>query len=244
MDMRGSERFDDEDPMNEKSGNTAKVAFVALFLTVFLAVFFLVVITTTLVTFILPESYASATRIRLDRPSAEDVVATNTTGPTSSAYDPYSMQTEFEIIHSEAVLRNVIEDLGLNAAWGKKYAGGQTLKTMDSLALLKQRLEVRLVRGTSLIEIRVYSDEPAETAKLANGITKSYAKYTAEGRRGFRVELLDKASPPIRPVRPNKPLNITLGVVIGLVLGSGCAGFAVWLALVFQRRRRAEIPHG
>src|SRR6187397_2356183 len=70
--------------------------------TVILAVFLLVVITATLVTFILPESFSSVARIRVERDltDIDGMAGTRSTG----AYDPYFMQTEFEVMQSELVL--------------------------------------------------------------------------------------------------------------------------------------------
>src|SRR4029077_6182413 len=76
--------------------------------TVILAVFLLVVITATLVTFILPESFASSARIKVDR-DIPDVSGFAERSPGNS-YDPYFIQTEFETIQSEAVLNKVVED--------------------------------------------------------------------------------------------------------------------------------------
>ena len=53
------------------------------------------------------------------------------------SYDPYFIQTEFEVIQSEVILGKVIEDLDLNNEWGKKYANGEPLKTSETIALLK-----------------------------------------------------------------------------------------------------------
>jgi len=43
------------------------------------------------------------------------------------------------------------------------------------------------------------------------------------------VTITDTAVPGIRPVRPNKPLNIALGIIIGLVVGVGLAFFIEYL---------------
>ena len=92
--------------------------------TIILAVFLLVVITATLVTFILPESFSSTTRIKIERDQSDVTPLMGERGGMVS-YDPYFIQTEFELIQSELILGKVIEDLDLNREWGKKYANGE-----------------------------------------------------------------------------------------------------------------------
>src|SRR6476620_9228903 len=93
--------------------------------TVILAVFLLVVLTTTAVTFILPETFMSTARIEVgkDTPDIGSILGNQT--PLS--YDPYFIQTEFEKIKSQKVLLPVIESLHLTDVWAKRY-GTETLK--------------------------------------------------------------------------------------------------------------------
>jgi len=149
--------------------------------TVILAVFLLVVITATLVTFILPESYASVARIRVDR-DVSDITGLTERPYGGIGYDPYFIQTEFEAIQSQVVLGKVIELLDLNTVWGRKYQGGEKLKTTETIGLLKSRLSLRPVRNTSFIEIRVYSDDKQEAADLANAIAEAYRAHRQERR--------------------------------------------------------------
>ena len=66
--------------------------------TVILAVFLLVVLTTTAVTYILPKSYMSSVRIKVQKDIADvDTMAGN---KSISAFDPFFIQTEFEVIQS------------------------------------------------------------------------------------------------------------------------------------------------
>jgi capsular polysaccharide biosynthesis protein len=207
----------------------ARPGLLAIFFTLFISVFLLVVITTTLVTFILPESFASTARIRL---------ALNTAGPAgttgwqggSAMPDPRFVQTECEVIQSEGILRRVIEDLDLNKEWGKKYAGGDKLRTTESMELLKCRMDLRPVRDTSIIAIRVFSERPEEAAKVANAVAEAYRAYRREQpSQSGMVEIIDTAKPGLRPVRPNKPLNIALGMLMGVFLGLVVGG-GVWCA--------------
>jgi polysaccharide biosynthesis transport protein len=173
------------DPLKTSSPTETKLHFldywriIRIRKTVILAVFLLVVVTATIVTFILPESYSSAAKIKIER-DGTDVAGVNGQPSMSGMYDPYFIQTEFEVIQSEQVLDRVIADLDLNTSWGKKY--GTKLKTPESRAQIRRQLELRPVRNTSLIEIRVYSDDKEEAPKLANAIAEVYEKYRADQR--------------------------------------------------------------
>jgi capsular exopolysaccharide synthesis family protein len=149
--------------------------------TVILAVFLLVVITATLVTFILPEAFASTARIKIEREGSDIQELSGL--PTVSSYDPYFIQTEFEVIQSEVILDRVIEAMNLNEEWGKRYAGNQPLKTPESRRILQGQINLRPVRNTSLIEIQVYSEKPQEAADLANAIAKAYRDWRLEQSR-------------------------------------------------------------
>lgn len=149
--------------------------------TVILAVFLLVVITATLVTFILPEAFASTARIKIER-EGSDIPELGSL-QTVASYDPYFIQTEFEVIQSEVILDRVIEALDLNAQWGKRYTGGQPLKTHETRRILQGMINLKPVRNTSLIEIQVYSEKPEEAATLANAIAEAYKNYRLEQSR-------------------------------------------------------------
>jgi succinoglycan biosynthesis transport protein ExoP len=98
-------------------------------------------------------------------------------------YDPYFIQTTFEIMQSELVLSNVISTLDLNSEWGKKYFNGETLKTTETMEILKGRMSLAPVRNTKLISITVYSDDAKEAATLANTIADAYRNYRLDTRR-------------------------------------------------------------
>jgi capsular exopolysaccharide synthesis family protein len=158
--------------------------------TVILAVFLLVVITATLVTFILPESFASTTRIRVDRDVTD--IRGFVDPMANSGYDPYFIQTEFEVMQSELILSNVVQSLNLQVEWGKKYQGGERLKTQEAMGILKSRMDLRPVRNTSLIEIRVFSESGDEASRIANAIAETYRDYRLSQSRelamgGIRV---------------------------------------------------------
>lgn len=148
--------------------------------TVILAVFLLVVLTTTAVTFILPETYMSVARIEVQKDTPDISSILNQQAPMG--YDPYFIQTEFEKIKSQRVLFKVIEDLRLAEEWGKRF-GTETLRPQEAYKVLLSQIDLRQSRNTSLIEIRAYSDVKKEAADIANKIAEVYKDKRQETRK-------------------------------------------------------------
>ncbi len=147
---------------------------------IIITVFLITAIIATAVTFILPESYASTARIKVENDVTD--IPGMTGIQTSGTYDPYFIQTTFEIMQSQLVLSNVIATLNLNTKWGNKYFNNETLKTTETMEILKQRMQLAPVKNTKLISITVYSDDKQEAADLANAIAEAYKNYRFESR--------------------------------------------------------------
>lgn len=208
----------------------------AIFLKVFVVVFLIIVCTTVSVTFLLPETYASVSRIKAESDNPSN--------------DPHFLQTTFEIIQSQTVLDPVIDKLHLNTVFGKKYNGNIPLKTDETMQVLKSRMRLSPERNTKLINITVCSEDKNEAAQIANAIAKSYQDYRTKSQVGKldaqipifpAVEIVDTAKPGLTPVRPNKPLNIVLGAGFGILLASAVGGIAALIALLI-RKRTHKIP--
>jgi len=147
--------------------------------TVILAVFLLVVLTTTAVTFILPETYMSTARIEVNKDTPDIGSILNVQAPNQ--YDPYFIQTEFEKIKSSKVLMPVIENLHLREVWAKRF-GTETLRESEAYKILLSEIDLRQSRNTSLIEIRAFSDVKQEAADIANEIASVYKGFRKKTR--------------------------------------------------------------
>jgi len=188
---------------------------------IIITVFLITAIIATAVTFILPESYASTARIKVEQDVLD--VSGMDGNPTAamSGFDPYFIQTTFEIMQSEIVLSNVIATLDLNTKWGKKYNNGETLKTDETMTFLKGNMLLTPVRNTKLIAITVYSDDPKEAAEIANAIADSYKDYRLQTRvqltsTGLKAlnDQYDGEEQQIQTVQTNVDnLRKTLGIV-------------------------------
>jgi beta-lactamase regulating signal transducer with metallopeptidase domain len=125
-------------------------------------------------------SQPAVARIKVERDQANITELTGTNRQFimyDAYYNPYLIQTEFEVIQSEVILSNVITALDLRKKWGKKRGGAEELRMQEALALLKARIDLRPIRNTSLIDIRVFNEDSQEAATIANTIAQAYVDY-------------------------------------------------------------------
>lgn len=213
-----------------------------------LLVFLATVAIASAVTAILPRHYSAVARVGIE-------LQPPPVGQAAESFDPYFIQTEFEVIRSDPVLGQVVADLKLRERWAPRGRGADPLSPTQAADLLRSRLTQSVVRGTSLVAIHCYSEQATEAAEIANAVATAYAalrqgqvraydharrqaddpKTVDRPARLVEVEVVDRAEPPLRPIRPNALLNLTLGIGAGLVLGL----LAVMLRV---RRLRAGAP--
>ncbi len=187
---------------------------------VFLAVFG----TAAIITFLMPKSYLGTARIEVSKPLADQ------------SFDPYFLQTQFEVIRSDEVLLSVVEPLHLAERWASRFGLTEPLPERDLLQILRSSLNVRQSRSTSVVEIHYYGKSPGEAAAIANAIAEA-AQAKAKPNR---YSIIDRAQPWSKPVRPNVPVNLFLGALLGLALG-GAAGGAL---LLLPRTKHASASSG
>ncbi len=213
---------------NAKTGSSrfSTSVFVSVGLTVFLLTF----LSSVLITFVLPESYESTARIKVDADNP-----------------PY---VNLELLQSRVVLEPVIATLNLNQAWGKRYLKGEQLQTEESYKLLQNRLSLVPIRNTKLINVSVTSEDPREAALIANAVAENYQDYfkratantNLETAANLTVQIIERAEPSQVPSRPHKPANMITGAFCGLVLGACAGGLSAWLVPKFGQRRASVTP--
>lgn len=216
-----------------KNFNSA-AARTTVFWAVSASVFIFAAATCGVVTFFLPESYASRARIKFETGQP------NQPGGLVVDYDPFLMMKEFDLMTSDEVLDRVVTNLDLNSRWTAKYHMPARLQTSNSRKMLGDMIELRPVRNTSLFDITVYSDDKDEAAMIANAVAKARMESRNERvteliKRGdtnganslARFSVISTALPSFRPIRPNKPLNIFLGGCLGACLAIVAGGISV-----------------
>jgi polysaccharide biosynthesis transport protein len=149
-------------------------------------VFLLVFGTAAVVSYLLPREYSSFTTIELQPDMTSVRIFDNQAQAINNpAYDPKFVPTQFQIITRKGVLYPVIEQLDLQKKWGNN---GETVSKEVAYNKLKKLLSLEEVRNTNLIQITVFSVDPAEAALLANTIAQVYM----EQRIGERQRIVAK----------------------------------------------------
>jgi polysaccharide biosynthesis transport protein len=156
---------------------------------VVLAVFLLVVLVASTITFLQTRIYSASTRIKVEpeRPTVQvfrqDVV---------QSYDPYFLQTQYEIISSQKILNPVIERLNLMKIWADRHEPLAIASTDLAFTRLKGQVSVRRYRDTSLIEIAVQDEDPQLAALIANTIADVFEKERLQVKQDQVLKGLNK----------------------------------------------------
>ena len=162
-----------------------RVRFVTIML-----VFLLTAVTTTVVTFTMPKTYMSLSRISIEKDTSDIAPLLGMqSGP--AAFDPYFIQTEFEKIQSQKVLDKVVLRCELTEDW-KRLNGGNLLDPIEARKILKKSIDIRQFRNTSIIELRAYDRIPRKAQEIAQALAMEYQNHrkdaqTARVKEGIKA---------------------------------------------------------
>jgi uncharacterized protein involved in exopolysaccharide biosynthesis len=184
------------------------------------------------VTLALPKTYMSSARVLL-----------NVSEGAPQPADTSAIATELEVIRSSQVLRQAALRAHLAERWSPIYLGQGTLQPAEIVEILRDKLEVRQFRNTRMAEIRVYDRDRQMAADVANAIAGSYAEFQVGSPEASRQRgmVADSAELGLKPIRPNVPLNVFVGLVVGCLLGLGTAG-VLWRFLKKSSRKGPPSP--
>lgn len=159
-------------------------------------------------TFVAPVKYSATAQLFAvyDGKSGNENVADQSTG---SSYIMSQIKSYPALAATSSVLQPVINELGLPV-------------TSSELA---KRIDVTNPTDTAFVNITATADSPYGSAQLANAVAKSLSNvvanslYAAGSKSSVKLAVVQPASRPNSPSSPKWVLNISLGVVAGLVLG-------------------------
>lgn len=134
------------------------------------------------------------------------------------------MATLDRAIATDAGTSSSARSADLNADYKAAQAAEQQLA--DEVARYKSEVQAERARS---INYGILQREVDTNRALYDALLQRYKEIGVAGGIGqSNVSLVDSADPPRAPYRPNIPLNATIGLILGLVLGS-LGAFAVHL---------------
>ncbi len=148
-----------------------------------LAIFLGTVLTTTVVSLLLPKEYTASTAVVLDVKSPDPIAGMVLPGMMAPGY----MATQIDIINSDRVATRVVKMLHLDEnpniqeQWQEATEGKGQLGPWLA-QLLQKRLEVRPSRESNVITITYSGANPAFTAAMANSFAQAYIDVNLELR--------------------------------------------------------------
>lgn len=186
---------------------------------IILAVVLLVTLTGVAYTLALPKTYMAKAQIEVREDMLDDPIFE---GRNVSLYNPFFMKTQYQKIQAKTVLYEVLKSLNLQQKWSEKLAGGRPLTQELSGEILAKCIKVEQFRDTTLIDIQVFRDDPAEARDIANQIAfvfrdqrltlernkKNRSMESLENELKKQQEKVDIADAAVETIRRDKKITV------------------------------------
>ena len=164
-------------------------------------------------TFLTPPKYTATAQLFATY-AAQSETQTSSDMNSGASYLSTQIKTYPQLVKTEAVLRPVIKDLGLDM-------------TTSELAA---RVTATNPSNTFMVDVSVEDGDAARSAAIANSVAKSLSQqvtsslYTDESTKSpIQLTLVQKATTPQSPSSPKTTLYLASGIVLGIICGIGIA---------------------
>ena len=150
--------------------------------------------------FVLKPVYQSSTTLIVNKEVENEVTQMTTTDDLN--YAQKLAVTYGEIIKSRTVITSTIKELGLNLSY-EDIAGSISVANVDN---------------TQIIKISVENNNPNLATAICNTIPKIFDKEVKRVMKASGTEVIDKATVPTNPIKPNKKMNVLIAMVLGAMV--------------------------
>ena len=166
--------------------------------------------------FFITPMYQSSTDIFVTQTSEENISVSQQDINTSISL----INTYGDIIKKDFILEPVIEELDLPMSTGT----------------LRENLNVQTSGDSQVFSVVVQDENPYQAADIANTTTEIFQEKIYDIMNVDNVTILTAGTPNTNPASPNTPLNIAVGVLLGLMVGVGI----VFLRELTDKRIKTE----
>ncbi len=154
----------------------------------------------------------------------------------------YEATATFLVVPSSIEAKTALTAFGLLSTRSEiastyaEVAGSETIKNLAAAKLglspeIKKTLNAQsqLLPGTTVLKITAQGSEQRVVRDFTNQVGAETINLIKNRYEAFALEPLDQAKLPTSAIRPNKPLNLVLGGILGLVFGIGLAFLATYI---------------
>lgn len=133
--------------------------------------------------------------------------------------------TYAEIAKSNAVMEKVRRDMGLEN--GEPF-----------------NVEVAPLKDTQILNVKVQSTDPSFAFNAANSIASNFSKEVIRVAKVDNVQIVDYATLPTNPIKPNKILNTLASALVGLFFVVGIIFLKEMLNATIRTEKDVEVHLG
>lgn len=153
--------------------------------------------------FVIKPKYEATVKLFIgkDQSSSEEAAYNN----SDVAMYQSLLKTYGEIIKTKDIAKKSISETGYD------------LKPSEVL----KKVSIETIANTQIIKIKYTSKNPEECVNMLNSIKKNFITLAEELVVNGNIQVLAEPRFPVSPSSPNKPLNIVIGLVFGLMVGIG-----------------------
>lgn len=97
------------------------------------------------------------------------------------------------------------------------------LKDDLTTAQLSEKIEIGTQDNSQVFSLTVTDEDPFVAAEIANQVATTFQNEIGNIMKVDNVTIISEASPNDNQISPNNPLNLVIGLLVGLMLGVGAA---------------------
>lgn len=185
------------------------------------------VIVSLMITFcLITPKYTVSTKLFIGKENAENQLSKSESDYSSNDIQMYQkiLQTYADIIETRTLISTALEKEDID------------LKSTDVL----ENLTVTPKDDTQIIEITYEDKNPYMAKEILEAISYEFINYSNILIPNANIQVVEEIFLPEKPSSPNKPLNIAIGFVVGLILGLLTALFLDYSDNTFEDKRKLE----
>lgn len=179
--------------------------------------------------YVVPEYRSSTTLVLAQGASTKDSKVQDSITQSDLNLNSNLVATYSELIKSKSVLRQVATNLEMGE---------------EQLNSIKDKISVKAITNTEVIEITVKDANPNDAAQIANEIAKVFTEKIVDIYNISNIYVIDKAEPTNIPYNINHERDIVVFGLIGIIAGCAIALFINFLDTTVKNEKDVESIEG